>query len=114
MTCNGNTAEICGGPNRLDLYSYASATVAPTSSETSTTSATATASGWNFKGCYTDNVSSRSLGHGMSVPGGAAAMTVEACEAVCLAAGYILAGVEYAGECCMSTYPTSRSPFSHL
>ena len=23
MACSGNSAETCGGPNRLDLYSYA-------------------------------------------------------------------------------------------
>ena len=22
MACNGNAAQMCGGPNRLDLYSY--------------------------------------------------------------------------------------------
>jgi glucan 1,3-beta-glucosidase len=22
MACSGNTAEICGGPNRLDLYTF--------------------------------------------------------------------------------------------
>jgi len=37
----------------------------------------------------------------MAVPGGAGAMTVEACEAVCQAAGYTIAGVEYSQECCM-------------
>jgi hypothetical protein len=25
MACRGNTAEWCGGPNRLDLYTYGSA-----------------------------------------------------------------------------------------
>lgn len=24
MACNGNSAEICGGPNRLDVYQYSS------------------------------------------------------------------------------------------
>jgi glucan 1,3-beta-glucosidase len=106
MTCSGAPQETCGGPNRLDLYSYASMTAAPTTSKTSTsTGPTATASGWNFRGCYTDNVSARALSYGMAVPGGAAAMTVEACEAVCQAAGYSIAGVEYSQECCTSTLP---------
>jgi glucan 1,3-beta-glucosidase len=56
--------------------------------------------GWNYRGCYTDSVSARTLGITMQVPGGAAAMSVEACLTVCQAAGYALAGVEYSGECC--------------
>lgn len=55
--------------------------------------------GWNFRGCYTDQVSARTLGNTMSVPGGPSAMTIEACLTVCQAAGYSLAGVEYSAEC---------------
>jgi glucan 1,3-beta-glucosidase len=61
--------------------------------------------GWNFRGCYTDQVSARTLGNTMSVPGGPSAMSVEACLAVCQAAGYSLAGVEYSAECCKFTAP---------
>jgi hypothetical protein len=61
--------------------------------------------GWNFRGCYTDKVSARTLGNTMSVPGGPSAMSVEACLAVCQAAGYSLAGVEYSAECCKFTAP---------
>ncbi len=84
MACSGKSSETCGGGNRLDLYSYSS-----TSS-----------SGWTALGCYTDSVSARSLPFTASVPGGPSAMTVELCELTCLAAGYTLAGVEYADECC--------------
>lgn len=105
MTCSGAPQETCGGPNRLDLYSYASMTAAPTTSKTSaSTGPTQTpSSGWNFRGCYSDNVSGRTLIYGLAVPGGPAAMTVEACQTVCLAAGYKIAGVEYSQECCMSS-----------
>ena len=41
---------------------------------------------------------------GESVPGGAPSMTVEACQSVCKGLGYILAGLEYADECCRSTF----------
>jgi hypothetical protein len=57
-------------------------------------------SGWTFLGCYTDNASGRTLPNREQVPGGSSAMTVEACEMTCLAAGYSIAGMEYAGECC--------------
>jgi len=50
----------------------------------------------------------------MGVPGGAAAMTVEACIAACAAAGYQIAGVEWSQECCESRsssfIPSHSSP----
>ena len=95
MTCSGAPQETCGGPNRLDVYTLATATGSSTPP---------VATGWNFRGCYTDNVSGRAL-MGESVPGGASSMTVEACQSVCKGLGYILAGLEYADECC-------RLPFS--
>jgi glucan 1,3-beta-glucosidase len=103
MTCSGAPQETCGGPNHLDLYSYASMTAAPTTMQTSTSTSsgpTATASGWNFRGCYIDNVSGRALPNGEQVPGGASAMTNELCQSTCLADGFSIAGTEYAGECC--------------
>jgi hypothetical protein len=56
--------------------------------------------GWTFLGCYTDNVSRRALPTMEQVPGGTNAMTNELCESTCLAAGFSIAGTEYAGECC--------------
>jgi hypothetical protein len=45
-------------------------------------------------GCYTDDGAARALTNQIwTIPG--ASVTVEACEAACLAAGYSLAGVEY-------------------
>jgi glucan 1,3-beta-glucosidase len=87
----------------------------PTSSVSLTTMSTVTTatttasgsgpSGWTFLGCYTDNGNGRTLKNGLQVPGGASAMTIELCEATCLAAGYAIAGVEYSGECCTYTQP---------
>jgi hypothetical protein len=37
MKCNGNSAETCGGPNRLDVYSYGSGGSPTTTISTSTT-----------------------------------------------------------------------------
>lgn len=54
---------------------------------------------WSFLGCYTDSVSARTLSHKITVAGGSSKTTVESCEAVCHAAGYSLAGVEYSREC---------------
>ena len=58
--------------------------------------------GWSFLGCYTDRTSARTLGNHLEVPGGPAAMSIEACLTACQSAGYTLAGVEFSGECCKS------------
>jgi hypothetical protein len=97
MACNGASGEVCGGSNRLSLYSYNGA---PATGPASTTSSAAPqATGWAKTGCYTDSVAARALAFGAAVPGGAAAMTNELCQAACEAAGYALAGTEYSGEC---------------
>ncbi|KAF4631590.1 hypothetical protein G7Y89_g6540 [Cudoniella acicularis] len=118
MTCNGNTAEICGGPNRINIYSISgasssgSATASGSASSVSaSSSATATAStGWNSLGCYTDAVGARALvNQQYTIPG--ASMTVEACEAACKTLGYTLAGVEYSDECyCANSISNANAP----
>jgi glucan 1,3-beta-glucosidase len=100
MTCSGAPKETCGGPNRLDVYTHASVTTGPTMSKTSTASGPTGTSRWNFRGCYTDSVSERTLPNGEQVPGGTNAMTNELCQSTCLANGFDIAGTEYAGECC--------------
>lgn len=65
-----------------------------------------TRSTWNFLGCYTDNVSGRALPNALSIPGGSAAMTNEACQTACTAAGFSIAGTEYSGECCEYLTPS--------
>jgi glucan 1,3-beta-glucosidase len=64
------------------------------------TSAPSSPSGWTLLGCYTDSNSSGRALTGYPVPGGARAMTIELCQSTCLGLGYILAGLEYADECC--------------
>lgn len=56
--------------------------------------------GWNHRGCYIDSIDRRTLRNRLGVPGGAAGMSIEACLEACAAAGYSLAGVEFASECC--------------
>jgi glucan 1,3-beta-glucosidase len=89
-------------------FSKGDVAVSAASSSESTTDLTvapaaaapAASSGWTLLGCYTDNVSARSLPYGAGVPGGPSAMTNELCQSTCLAAGYTLAGTEYSDECC--------------
>jgi glucan 1,3-beta-glucosidase len=91
MACAGNPGEICGGNQRLDVYQSSTA--------------------WKFLGCYTDKVLARTLDDYITVPGGQGATTIENCQAACRAAGYTLAGVEYANECCkfLVSLPLSAS-----
>ncbi|OAF57262.1 hypothetical protein VC83_04669 [Pseudogymnoascus destructans] len=106
MACAGNADELCGGPNRINVFenTATSATSPATTSATSpatTTVPTNTAvavAGWTAGGCYTDNVAARSLPQGVAVAGNAA-MTITLCLTACQAAGYRIAGLEYASQC---------------
>ncbi|KAK1853428.1 copper radical oxidase [Colletotrichum chrysophilum] len=87
MLCGGNNSELCGGPNRINLYKGAVAPKTPSVLPT----------GWKSQGCLKDNIGGRSLGVYVGVEGGNT--NVANCIAACAAAGYTLAGVEYAQEC---------------
>lgn len=52
--------------------------------------------GWNLEGCYTDSVGARTLSNNVGV---GSALTNAKCRDGCKAAGFTLAGTEYAGEC---------------
>ena len=110
MACNGNAAETCGGPNRLDMYSYtasssgtttsASGTGTGTSNPTTTTSSgtgpTGLPTGWAYKGCWVDQAYGRILAN--SEPDDST-LTVESCVATCSGLGYSIAGMEYYTQC---------------
>lgn len=51
-----------------------------------------------------EGTSGRALTNGLDVPGGKNNMTVANCVSTCQAAGYLLAGVKYSGECCQLIY----------
>jgi hypothetical protein len=86
MACTGDATQGCGGPNRLTVYSNPSSGAITNPGPT----------GWTSLGCYTDNVSSRSLAVRVNTPD---ALTVSECTSTCGAQGFSFAGVEYAGEC---------------
>ena len=80
----------------LGLAYRASAQSTTTPEVPSNTTAPELKRGWYPEGCYTDSVGGRTLSVGMGVAG---AMTNAKCRDACRAAGYVLAGTEYAGEC---------------
>jgi hypothetical protein len=90
MACSGNATESCGGGSRLNLYW--SGTTGP--------STNLGVGKWAFSGCYNEGTTGRTLTNGLATTGGSNAMTVALCLTACQNAGYSLAGVEYAGECC--------------
>ena len=110
MACSGNSAEICGGGNRLNLYSYSGGSLTTTTASSSAPTGTGNAlPGWTSLGCYTDSTSARTLPNEESVSGGT---TNEGCQNACLAAGYSFAGTEYSKECCKyPLYPYKAPTF---
>ncbi|TDZ74316.1 WSC domain-containing protein [Colletotrichum trifolii] len=93
--CNGNATQPCGGPNRLSLYKT-SLLVGPTVNPG--------IGDWTSIGCYAEGTTGRTLDHGIGVDGG---MTVAKCTAACQAQNFILAGVEYSGECYCGNKPVN-------
>lgn len=90
MPCSGAPNEPCGAGSRLSLF-YSSAVTGP--------AANPGVNDFIHLGCYTEGRTGRALTYNPGLPG--ANMTVDICTAACLEADYILAGVEYGGECCM-------------
>ncbi|KAK1994676.1 WSC domain-containing protein, partial [Colletotrichum falcatum] len=96
--CSGNATQPCGGPNRLSLYK---------SSQLTGPSVNPGVGDWSSIGCYTEGTTGRALTYGVgTVP--ANQMNVANCTAACAAANFILAGVEYSGECCKSSPKYSK------
>ena len=90
MACTGNPSEVCGGPALLTVY-YANTPV-PQGPHTNNGPA-----GWTSSGCWLDG-STKALANEVQVDGGGSNMTVTGCTAACGAAGYKLAGIEYASK----------------
>ncbi|KAH6603806.1 wsc domain-containing [Trichoderma cornu-damae] len=118
MTCNDNSTEYCGGPNRLNVYKLDTAAVTSAASSTSppgesTTTIASTASlssssptptgpsvnpglsGYSSIGCYTEATGARAFANFI----GTTNKTVASCLEACKADGYVYAGLEYGGEC---------------
>jgi hypothetical protein len=88
MPCTGSPSEVCGGSGLLTVY-YANTPI-PQGPHTNSGPA-----GWTSQGCWADG-STKALTHEVQVKGGADNMTITGCTSACSAAGYKLAGVEYA------------------
>lgn len=138
MTCKGNLATYCGGPNRLSVWKLGQAgssssssssssrssttsnvstqiTSSITSKTTTTTPVAAAATGpqvqnTNYLGCYTDSVDRRALSGYYS---NSNTQTLDTCRTAAENNGFKYFGVEYSGECFAgNTISSSSSPSS--
>jgi len=92
--CVGNPSETCGGSDSLSLYwNGISLQPNPTFVRQS--------GGWDLQlsGCFSDSNDARTLTVQVPVAGGQYNNSVEACIGACKAAGYSIAGVEFAQQC---------------
>jgi len=103
MPCNGNVAQTCGGPNRLNMYTSGatptgtvSTTPTATASALSTHTANALPTGWSYAGCYIDNAAGRIMAKQQP---DSATLTVASCVATCSGLGYSVSGMEYTSQC---------------
>lgn len=103
MACNGNTTEICGGPNRLSLFRYYKGNEPPVSSTTRISSSSTAApvptglpAGWDYKGCYVDGPGYRVMQNQQPDD---QQMTIASCSSKCASLGYEVAGMEYHTQC---------------
>jgi len=90
--CVGNSSEICGGSDSLSLYwNGLGVQGAPTFLQQF--------GAWNLSGCFSDSNDARTLTVQVSVTGGQYNNSVGSCVPACEAAGYSIAGVEFAQQC---------------
>jgi len=108
--CAGNSAELCGGNNVLNLYNRGS-TVSTAAIPTPTTGPGApftplptAASGYTYLGCYLDG-SARTLTTQLSD-----VTSVEACITACSNSGYRYAGLEYFSQCFCGSQIINNGP----
>lgn len=111
MACQGDSSEMCGGPDRLTIWEYQGGddTPSPTTSQPSGPTSTPFP-GWTKEGCYADSAASRALSYRANI---GSEMSNGKCTAACDAAGYTLAGTEFGAECfCSNTIENDHGPAS--
>ncbi|KAK4237144.1 glyoxal oxidase [Achaetomium macrosporum] len=101
MACSGDATQPCGAGSKLSLF-HTTDVLGP--------QVNPGVNDYVHMGCYAEGTTGRALTYGV---GGIDGMTVAKCTAACRAANYILAGVEYGGECyCGNTIANGGAPAS--
>ncbi|KAI8635344.1 hypothetical protein F5Y19DRAFT_8141 [Xylariaceae sp. FL1651] len=111
MKCNGNSSEVCGGANRLNVYDFnmqfnisapastSSSGPSVTAVATSTSAAVATGfpTGWTAQGCWQDGPNGRILPTYQDPDN--QQLTPQSCAQLCNSKGYSVSGTEYRVQC---------------
>lgn len=96
MTCSGNSAEICGGPGLLSIYSSSPPQAAPVA----TIKKTGLPETWAYQGCYSDDIGNRDVDpDGVEIES-ETLNTAEYCLGQCYSLGFDAGGTEYGKQCC--------------
>ncbi|RDB22030.1 hypothetical protein Hypma_011026 [Hypsizygus marmoreus] len=107
MVCAGNSGQLCGGPNRLNVYNYTGAALPPQQpgggggggggGGSPVSPVTSGLPGnWTYDACWVDNAFGRIF---PTAIGPSDTNTVQTCIASCSAQNYTLAGMEFGTEC---------------
>ncbi|KAI0033597.1 hypothetical protein K488DRAFT_84794 [Vararia minispora EC-137] len=106
MTCNGNSSEFCGGPNRLNVYNYTGTNLPPITTPPPNGGGGTGApvfpvllglpTGWSYNACWVDNANGRILG--TELPDNQN-LTVDSCIESCIGQNFTLAGLEFQSQC---------------
>lgn len=101
MLCAGNSDELCGGPNGINIYNSTRPVGGNTGEPAPGVNTTAIAP-FTYQGCYTDaSASGRALAYQQP---DSVNMTVEFCVSTCSGLGYSIAGLEYSSQCFCDNY----------
>ncbi|KAI0294118.1 galactose oxidase [Multifurca ochricompacta] len=106
MTCNGNSSEFCGGPNRLNVYNYTGTDLPPINPGGGGGGGgggspvfpvlSGLPTGWAYNACWVDNAHGRVFQN--ELPDNQN-LTVESCVASCAGQNFTLAGLEFGVQC---------------
>lgn len=102
MICGGSECNFCGAGNRLSVYTIGDAPPPPSNtddvepSETARPLPTGIPDGWDYYGCWVDNINGRILTYQAPDDPG---LTIESCIAHCDDRGYTIAAPQYHTQC---------------
>ncbi|KAH9172526.1 copper radical oxidase [Lactarius sanguifluus] len=101
MACSGAGSELCGGPNRLNMYTYTGTDLPPINNGGGGGGGgggpvfpilSGLPTSWAYNACWVDNAHGRIFQTQLEDD---QALTVESCITACAAQGFTLAGMEF-------------------
>ncbi|KAI9457229.1 copper radical oxidase [Lactarius psammicola] len=105
MVCSGASSELCGGPNRLNVYNYTGTDLPPINNGGGGGGGgggpvfpklSGLPTGWSYNACWVDNAHGRIFQ--TQLPD-SQTLTIESCVSACAAQSFTLAGAEFGVQC---------------